>query len=85
MKCSERHHEGREDRDGEDLVGNGDAGEGDHRHPEQIEDRDHDADRFRAEPVEPAEREFALLLAGQAARAAAGDWRQCLRRICKPP
>ena len=52
--------------------------ERDDRHPEQIEDRDHDADRFRAEPVQPAEREFALLLARQAAARAAADWRQCL-------
>ena len=34
-----------------------------------IEDRDHDADAFGAEPVEPAEREFALLVAGQPAGA----------------
>ena len=63
-EMQQRHREGGEDRDGQDLVGDGDADEGDDRHPDQIEDRDHDAERFRAEPVQPAEREFALLLAG---------------------
>ena len=52
--------------------------------PRQVEDRDHDADRFGAEPVEPAERELALLLAGQAARAGS-SCRQCFRTIWKPP
>ena len=51
----ERHHESREDRKREDLVRDGDAGEGNDRHPDQIEDRDHHADRFRAQPVEPAD------------------------------
>ena len=40
---------------------------------------------FGAEPVEPAEREFALLLARQAARAPGSRCRQCFLRICKPP
>ena len=53
----------------EDAVGHRDVEERDHRHPDDIEHGDHDADAFGAEPVEPAEREFALLLAGEAARA----------------
>ena len=61
----ERHHESRENRQREDLVRNGDAGESDDRHPDQIEDRDHHPDRFRAQPVEPADAKLALLLARQ--------------------
>src|SRR6185436_15656636 len=60
-----RHHESRENRKREDLVRNGDAGKSDDWHPEQIEDRDHHADRFRAQPVEPADAKLALLLARQ--------------------
>src|SRR5262249_50030461 len=61
--------EGREDRDGEDLVGDGDAGQGDNGHPDEIEDCDRNPDRFRAQPVEPADREFAFLLARETAAA----------------
>ena len=42
-------------------------------------------DRFGAEPVEPAEREFALLLAGEAGDAAAANGANASCRICKPP
>src|SRR6516162_11342888 len=61
--------EGREDRDGEDLVGYVYEGEGDNRHPDEIEDCDRNPDRFRAQPVEPADREFAFLLARETAAA----------------
>ena len=36
MKWASVTDEGRQDRDGEDLVGDGDAGEGDHRHPDRL-------------------------------------------------
>ena len=39
----------------------------------EIEQRDQHADALGAEPVEPAEREFALLLAGQPAARPAGS------------
>ena len=42
-------------RDGDDL-------EHDKRHPDQIEQRGRDGNDFGAEPAEPAEREFALLI-----------------------
>jgi hypothetical protein len=61
----DRHDEGGEDRNGQDLVGNGDADDGNERHPDQVEQRDQHADAFGAEPGQPAEREFALLLAGE--------------------
>ena len=80
----ERDDEGRQDRDGENLVGDRDAGEGDDRHPDQVEDRHRDADQFRAQPVEPAERKFALLLARQL-RAPGSSCRQCFLKIWKPP
>ena len=65
----DRDHESRKDRQRQDLVGNRDADERDDRHPDQVEHGDHDADALGAEPVEPAEREFALLLAREPARA----------------
>ena len=63
----ERDGEGREDRDGEDLVGDCDADEGDDGHPDEIEDCHRNPDRFRAQPVEPTDREFAFLLARETA------------------
>src|SRR5262245_9845317 len=66
-KMGERDGESREDRDGEDLVGDGDADEGDDGYPDEIEDCHRNADRFRAQPVEPADREFAFLLARETA------------------
>src|SRR5882757_5164563 len=62
---SERDHESRENRQREDHVRNGDAGEGDNRHPDQVEDRNHYPDRFRAQPIQPADAKLALLLARQ--------------------
>ena len=83
-EMGDRDHEGGKDRHGEDLVGDGDADEGDDRHPDQVEERDHHADRFGAEPVEPADAKLALLLARQAPDRGSRR-RQCFRRIWKPP
>src|SRR5262249_27782847 len=60
-----RNREGGNDRYSENSVRHRDVGEGDNRHPEDIEKRNHHPDRVRAEPVEPAERIFALLLASK--------------------
>ena len=49
--------------------GHGNIEEGHNRHPDDIEYGHRDADAFRAQPVEPAERKFALLLARQPAAA----------------
>src|SRR5262249_33032067 len=68
-EMGERDGESREDRDGEDLVGDSDAGEGDNGHPDEIEDCDRNPDRFRAQPVQPTDREFAFLLARETAAA----------------
>src|SRR6185437_10273844 len=65
----QRDGEGGDDRNGENAVGHRDVEESDDRHPDDIQDSDHDADTFGAEPIEPTEREFALLIAGQPARA----------------
>ena len=65
----QRDHERGDDRQRQDLVGNGDVGEGDDRHPDQVEDRDQHAEAFGAEPVQPAQREFAALIRRQPARA----------------
>ena len=65
----QRDHEGGDDRQRQDLVGNGDVGKGDDRHPDQIEDGDQHAEAFGAEPVQPAQREFAPLVGRQPARA----------------
>ena len=70
--------------EGQDLIRHGDVGERDERHPEDVEQRDRDADRFGAEPIEPAEPIFALLLAGQPP-APGSKRRQCFLKICKPP
>ena len=53
----------------QDLVGNSDVGKGDDRHPDQIEDGDQHAEAFGAEPVQPAQREFAPLIRRQPAGA----------------
>src|SRR5215813_7861871 len=66
-EMGERDGEGREDRNGEDLVGDCDAAEGDNGHPDEIEAGHRNPDRFRAQPVEPADREFAFLLARETA------------------
>src|SRR5260221_13656484 len=63
----DRHHEGGEDRNGQNLVGDGDADDGDERHPNEVQQRDEHADALGAEPRQPAEREFALLLAAEQA------------------
>src|SRR6185437_6363628 len=64
-----RDGEACQDWKGEDAVGYGYVEKGDDRHPRDIQRSDHDSDRFGAEPIEPAEREFTLLVAGEAARA----------------
>src|SRR5262249_56541652 len=68
-EMGERDGEGREDRDGENLVGDSDASEGDDGHPDEIEDFDRTPDQFRAQPVQPADREFAFLLGRETAAA----------------
>ncbi len=65
----QRDDEGGDDRKRQDLVGNRDVGEGDDRHPDQVEDRDHDAEAFGPEPVQPTQREFAALIRCQPAGA----------------
>src|SRR5215213_9045465 len=64
----ERHSERRKDRHRQNLIWNRDVENDDRRHPDEVEDGNRDPDRFRAEPVEPAKTEFALLLTRQAAR-----------------
>src|SRR5262249_22240819 len=58
----ERHEEGRKNRHSEDLVGNGDAGERNHRNPYQVENCDGHPDRFSTQPIEPADRKFSFLV-----------------------
>ena len=65
-EMGDRDREGGQDRQGENTVGHRDIGERDHRHPDDVEQRNDDADAVGAEPVEPAEAIFALLLARQA-------------------
>ena len=65
----DRYDEAHDDRRGQDAVGNGNIEECDDRYPDDIEDGNCNADAFRAQPVEPAEREFALLLAREPAPA----------------
>src|SRR5262245_4205757 len=65
----DRNNKAHQDRGGEDAVGQGNIEECDHRHPADIEDGDCNANGFGAEPVEPAESEFALLLAREPAAA----------------
>ena len=50
----------------EDAIGHRDIGEGDDRDPDDVQKRDDHADAVGAEPVEPADAVFALLLTGQA-------------------
>ena len=61
----QRDDESRKDRDGEDLVGNGNVGKRDNGNPDEIEDCDRNPDRFRTQPVQPTDRKFAFLLARQ--------------------
>jgi hypothetical protein len=61
-KMHQRDDEGGDDRQRQDLVGNGDVGKCHDRHPDQIEDRNHHAEALCAQPVQPAEREFAALI-----------------------
>src|SRR6266404_5859413 len=65
----QRDHESSDDRQCQDLVRNGDVGEGHDRHPDQIEDRDQNTETFGPEPVQPAERKFAPLIGREPARA----------------
>ena len=59
----QRYQEGSENRQRQQYVGDGDDLEGDKRHPDQVEHGRRDGDHFGAEPVQPAERKFALLIA----------------------
>src|SRR5262245_5785563 len=68
-KVSNRHNEACNDRDGQDAIGNGNVEECHHRNPDDIEDGNGYADAFGAEPIKPAKRKLALLLAGEAAAA----------------
>ena len=61
-----RHHEGGDDRQREDAIGHRDIGERDDRDPDDVQKRNDDADAVGAEPVEPADAVFALLLAREA-------------------
>ncbi len=69
MKCTTDTSKAHDDRRRQDPVGDRNVEEGDHRHPQDIQDGNRDADTFCAQPVEPAEGELALLLARQPARA----------------
>ena len=60
-----RNRERGDDRERENAIWHRDIGEGDDRDPEDIEERNRNTDCVRAEPVEPADAVFALLLAGQ--------------------
>src|SRR5262245_46908056 len=64
----DRNYEACDDRRRENAVGHGDIEESDDRHPDDVEDGNRHTDAFRTQPVEPAQREFALLVAGEAAR-----------------
>jgi len=51
------------------LSGTAMPAKADDRHPDQIEDRDQHTEAFGAEPVQPAQREFAALIRAEPARA----------------
>jgi hypothetical protein len=65
----DRYDEAHKDWCGEDAIGHRNIEECNHRHPNDIEDGDSNADAFGTEPIEPAESEFALLLAREPAAA----------------
>src|SRR5262245_32419725 len=65
----DRNNEACDDRRRQNAVGYGDIEERDNRHPDDVEDGNDHADALGAEPVQPTEREFALLIAGEPARA----------------
>src|SRR5512139_2855390 len=66
VECREmgdRNDEAGDDRRGQNPVWHRDIEERDDRHPDDVEDGDHNANTFRAEPIEPAKRELPLLIA----------------------
>ena len=63
-----RDQKGREDRQRQQDVRDGDHMERDKRHPDQIEQRRRDGNDFGPEPVQPAENEFPLLIMVEPAR-----------------
>ena len=70
-EMGDRDGESRDDRDRQDAIRHRDIGERDHRHPEDVQQRDHDADRVGADPGKPADAVFAFLLAREPGRARA--------------
>src|SRR5262245_42978973 len=65
----DRDDETHNDRHSQDPVRNGNIEKCHHGYPDDIEYGDGNADDFGAEPVQPAERNFALLLAAEPASA----------------
>jgi hypothetical protein len=51
-----------DDRNSENAIRHRDVGECNNRNPDDVQERNHHADAFGAEPVQPAETVFALLL-----------------------
>src|ERR1700742_4563379 len=66
---NQRYGKGHDDRQRQDPLAAADVAKATDRHPDQIEDRNEHAEALGAEPVEPAQRELALLVARQPARA----------------
>ena len=84
-KCASETMKARDDRQRQDLVGDGDVGEGDDRHPDQVEDRDDHAEAFGAEPVQPAQTRIRASGRGVSRLAPGRKRRQCFLTIWKPP
>src|SRR5215475_8643137 len=68
-KMHDRDDETHNDRHSQDSVRNCNIQKCHHGYPDDIEDGDGNADAFGAEPVQPAESKFALLLAAEPASA----------------
>jgi hypothetical protein len=62
-KMRNRNRKRGNNRNRQDAVGHRDIGESNHRHPDDVEERDHDPDRVGPKPIKPTDAVFALLFA----------------------